>query len=73
MHTLTLRTKFTFGDRVQFASRIQQCAGAGKIFAITIDCDRHFDYMIEVDGSIEIQPGIQECEITLASGASELS
>jgi hypothetical protein len=67
MHTHTIRTRFTFNDRVRFDSSIQQCSGVGKIYAITFDGDGQFDYMIDTgrDGFREIQPGILENEITL--------
>ncbi len=68
MHSLTLLTKYTFGDRVRFNSRMQSCSGTGRIFAITIDEDRKIDYMIEIDleevSDIHMQPGILEDEIT---------
>ena len=67
MHTLTISTKFTFGDRVQFDSATQKCSGTGTIFAITIDAKQSIDYMIEIDmGTFsDLQPGILENEMTL--------
>ena len=67
MHTHTVRTRFTFNDRVRFDSSAQQCSGVGKIYAITIDRDGQIDYMIEIDrdGYSDLQPGILEDEITL--------
>jgi hypothetical protein len=72
MHTVTFQARFAFGDRVRFDSKMQGCSGVGKIFAITIDLSGHFDYMIEIDGSHVIQPGIQEGEIVLLSSDGEL-
>lgn len=69
MHTHTIRTRFTFGDRVRFDSRMQRCSGEGKIFAITIGADSQVDYMIEVVGQDDLQPGILEDEITLLEAA----
>jgi hypothetical protein len=68
VHTFTVQTKFTFGDRVRFDSRIQGCAGVGLIFAIELDrCGHH--YLIETgtgaDGSTVVQAGILEEEFTL--------
>jgi len=64
MHTLTVRTKFTFGDRVRFDSRAQQCSGTGTIHGIAIYRAGPMDYLIEVDGEELIQPGILEDEIS---------
>jgi hypothetical protein len=66
MHTLTIRTKFTFGDRVRFDSRAQGCSGNGTIFAITIDKEWRIDYIIEIDQGefSDLQAGILEEEIT---------
>ncbi len=64
MHTLTIRTKFTFGDRVRFDSPTQRRSGTGTIFAITIDAEGLHDYMIDVDGQDKLQPGILEDEIS---------
>jgi hypothetical protein len=66
MHTLTIRTKFTFGDHVRFDSRIQGCRGTGTIFAITVDLEGQIDYLIRLDDDPgDLQPGILENEITL--------
>ncbi|WP_148087919.1 hypothetical protein [Gemmata obscuriglobus] len=72
MHTLTVRTRFTFGDRVRFDSPMQRCSGEGTVFAITVGADGQIDYMIEIgrDGYSDLQPGILEDEITLR-GADE--
>jgi hypothetical protein len=70
MHTLTIRTKFTFGDRVRFDSRAQGYSGIGTIFAITIDAEGQIDYIVELGAGEEhdLQPGIYEDEITLLDG-----
>ena len=67
MHTHTIRTRFTFGDRVRFDSQLQRLSGEGKVFAITFVADGQVDYMIEIerDGYSDLQPGILEGEITL--------
>jgi hypothetical protein len=64
MHTLTIRTKYIFGDRVRFDSPTQRRSGTGTIRVITIDGEGMIDYMIEVDGKAYFQPGILEDEIT---------
>ena len=69
MHTLTVQTKYTFGDRVRFDSTLQGCSGIGTIFAITIDAEGQIDYMIEVERG-EIQPGILENEISLLEAST---
>jgi hypothetical protein len=73
MHTLTIRTRFTFNDRVRFDSPTQQRSGIGKIYAITIDGYGQIDYLIDVgrDGFSDIQPGILEDEITLLGAGDE--
>ncbi len=63
MHTLTIKTKYTFGDRVRFDSPTQGRSGTGTIYAIVIYPEGPIDYMIEVDGEAIIQPGILEEEI----------
>lgn len=67
MHTLTLCTKYTFGDRVRFDSQIQGIAGTGVIVAITVDALRQIDYIIDGDGEHRSQliGGILEGEISL--------
>jgi hypothetical protein len=65
MHTLTVRTKFTFGDRVRFDSKVQGRGGSGTICGITMYDDGQFDYMIRQEERDELQPGILEEEITL--------
>ena len=67
MHVLTIRTKFTFGDRVCFDSKAQMCKGKGTIYAITVDGQGNFDYMVQAGepNEIVIQPGILEDEIVM--------
>jgi hypothetical protein len=74
MHTHTIRTRFTFGDRVRFDSQWQRCSGEGKVIDFTVEADGQVDYMIEIlsaDGTSTIQPGIQEGEITLLGSGAE--
>jgi hypothetical protein len=65
MHTLTVQTRYTFGDLVQFDSPTQGCAGTGTVFAITIDGQGEIDYTIEIDRGeySDLQGGILEHEI----------
>jgi hypothetical protein len=68
MHTLTIKTKYTFDDRVRFDSKLQGVAGTGRVFAITIDYSGQIDYIIEMEtgeGYCGLQPGILEEEITM--------
>lgn len=69
MHSLTVRTKFTFGDRVRFDSKVQGCSGLGTICGITMHDDGEVDYMIRYmikQGDQDVlQPGILQDEITL--------
>jgi hypothetical protein len=67
MYTHTIRTRFTFGDRVRFDSQLQQCSGEGTVFAITVVADGQVDYTIEIEreGYSDLQPGILESEIAL--------
>jgi hypothetical protein len=64
MHTHTVRTRYTFGDRVRYSSQYNG-SGTGKIVSICFhDSDPPY-YYIEVDGSRDIQGGIMDDEITL--------
>ncbi len=65
MHSLTIWTRFTFGDHVMINSPTQKCFGTGKIFSITITMDREIYYMVELDGETNVQPGLMEREISL--------
>ncbi|AMV24912.1 hypothetical protein VT84_10975 [Gemmata sp. SH-PL17] len=72
MHTLTVRTRFTFGDRVRFESQLQRCSGIGTVAGIMVSSDGSVDYMIEIaraDGYSDFQPGILEGELALLSPA----
>jgi hypothetical protein len=64
VHTHTLRTKYTFGDRVRFDSPTQRRSGTGTICVITFDGYGRIDYIIEVDGQPYMQGGILEDEIS---------
>jgi len=65
MHVHTVRTKYTFGDRVRYASRSpSNGSGTGTIVSIVFHNDPEYYYYIEVDGSGEIQGGIYDAEIT---------
>ena len=66
MHTLTIQTRFTFGDLVSFQSPTQGRQGKGRIIAITVDFQKRIDFIIEVaigDGGFDYVPGIFENEI----------
>jgi len=66
MHTLTVQTKYNFGDRVKFESSSQDLKGIGRIIAITIEDDRSSTYIVETvepDGVHICQPGICDAEI----------
>lgn len=67
MHTITIRSKFTFGDRVRFDSKAQHRSGTGTVFAITMAHDGQIDYIIEIPmgGYSDLQPGIYENEMIL--------
>jgi hypothetical protein len=66
MHALTLNTRFTFGDRVHFKSVIQDCAGTGTVFGITIDKDGLITYLIDTSPDDDvIHAGIVENEMVL--------
>ena len=75
MHTHTIRTRFTFGDRVRFDSQMQQLSGEGTVFAITFGADGQIDYLIEIgrDGYSDLQPGILESEMTLLGAGDRAS
>ena len=65
MHTLTIQTKYTFGDHVWVESPSQHYYGLGVVAVITVDGTGLIDYMIEGDNRV-IQPGILEGEMTLS-------
>ena len=67
---LTIESKFAFGDRVRFESRLQG-NGVGKIIAIMIDDQKKISYMIDVStGEVSdiAFAGIFEDEIELLPG-----
>ncbi len=71
MHTLTVQTRFTFGDRVRFDSPTQGCSGTGTVMWITVGPDLSVDYMIESDHDGQIQPGILGSEMTLLESGGD--
>jgi hypothetical protein len=71
MHTHTVQTKFTFGDRVRVDSTLQQFSGTGTVFAICFDGDGIIDYLITVDGEDLLRGGIQEYEMTLLTDSAD--
>jgi hypothetical protein len=76
MHSLTIHSKFTFGDIVRFmapryASHRQPPTGVGEIIGIMVDDAKRISYMIALDPHSpncydEALVGIFESEITLA-------
>ena len=64
MHTHTIQTKFTFGDKVQFDSPFQRASGSGTIVGITLGPENQIDYLIDT-GDGFLQGGIEEHELTL--------
>lgn len=65
MHTHTIQTKFMFGDRVRFDSKLQGLSGSGTVFEVSFGGDPLFmHYTIEL-GNGHHQPGILEDEIML--------
>jgi len=64
MHIHTVRTKFTFGDRIRFDSKHQRCSGTGTILDITFDGDGYLAYTIHV-GDGDLQAGIEEDAIAV--------
>jgi hypothetical protein len=67
MHTYTVQTTFTFGDRVRFESKTQRCSGCGRVYAITLNDYGTIDYVIDLDDESPLQPGILENELLLLS------
>jgi hypothetical protein len=66
MHTHTIRTKFTFGDRVRFDS-VMTRSGVGTVLEIVFgiyDGRTQIYYMLELKSG-DIQGGITEDEMTL--------
>lgn len=65
MHTHTIRTKFTFGDRVRFDSPATCEEATGTIVGITLMTDNMIDYLIDPGNGRELFGGILEHQITL--------
>jgi len=66
MHTLTVTTRYGFGENVKFDSWRQKYKGTGKIIAITIWDDKSYEYTLEIckgGCDYDYQPGICEDEI----------
>jgi hypothetical protein len=72
MPSLTIHTKFAFGDRVRFESQMQRCSGEGTVFGVIFDRYGELGYIIEIerDGYTDLQPGILESEMALMEAAS---
>ena len=72
MHAHTIRTKYTFGDRVRFDSTFQRRSGIGTVYAICFSGDGIIDYLIAVDGEDgHIQGGIDEHDMTPLTDSSD--
>jgi hypothetical protein len=65
MHVHTVRTKYTFGDRVRYSSH-HNGSGTGTIVGICINgpAEPHY-YIIDIDGKPEAAGGIYDDDITL--------
>jgi hypothetical protein len=63
MHTFTVQTKFTFGDRVEYDCPLSGNSRTGIVVGITITPGNHFDYLID-RGEGDLIGGILEHEIT---------
>lgn len=72
MHTHTIRTKFTFGDRVRYSSQLNS-TGEGTVVAISFDADSKVCYYIEPDSKEYWQGGIEEHEMTLIDPEADLA
>lgn len=70
MHVHTVRTKYTFGDRVRYASQMNG-SGTGTIISIAFHPDPDYYYFIEIDGSREIAGGILDADITPLADTSD--
>ena len=68
MHVHTVRTKFTFGDRVRYGSAPSREGGTGTVFAISFDASGFIDYLVAPDGRDgELLGGVTEDEMALLS------
>jgi hypothetical protein len=63
MHVHTVRTRYTFGDRVRYVSQMNG-SGTGTIISIAFHETPDYYYFIEIDGSREIAGGILDADIT---------
>jgi hypothetical protein len=63
MHVHSVRTKYTFGDRVRYVSQMNG-SGTGTIISIAFHADSaDYYYFIELEGSREIAGGILDADI----------
>jgi hypothetical protein len=70
MHVHTVRTRYTFGDRVRYSSQYNG-SGTGTIISIAFHQDAaDYYYFIEIDGSREVAGGIMDADITLLDSAA---
>lgn len=72
MHVHTVRTKYTFGDRVRYVSQMNG-SGTGSILLIDFDEQGQVAYTIQVDGQPDLQGGILDDDITLLTDDPEVS
>lgn len=72
MHVHTVRTKYTFGDRVRYASKLQG-NGTGKIVNIIVEDDMEYCYFIEVDGGGDTVFFIRDADITPVTDDPDVS
>ena len=71
MHVHTVRTRFTFGDRVRYSSTHYREGGIGTVFAICFDASGYIDYLVTPDGRDgELLGGVAEDEMTLLTDHS---
>lgn len=62
MHTHTIQTKYTFGDRVRYSSHLNG-SGEGTVAAISFMQEGHPCYYIELEDATW-QGGITDADIT---------
>ncbi len=73
MHVHTVRTKYTFGDRVRYVSQFNG-SGTGKISGICINGTEPYYYFVDLDdGSGETAGGIFDDDITLLTDDPDVS
>jgi fibrillarin-like rRNA methylase len=65
MHTLTIRTKFTFGDRVRWKPMSEHRPATGTVVGILIDARRpiKYRYCVEVDDDPCVQDVRRESDL----------